>query len=357
VPGLQAVRSYRRQWLAKDIVAGVVGAVLITLMIVFVPGLFKNLPQPALAAVVITASLSLADIPGTVRLWRQRRVEFGLSIAAFLGVVLLGVLPGIAIAVGLSILNIFRRAWWPYDTQLGRVAGLGGYHDVHSYPAAEHLPGLVIYRFDAPLFFANAKTFRDEVRRLARADPPPAWIVIAAEPMTDVHTTASDVLQELDEGLNAQGISLVFAELKDPVRAKIERYGLTRTIDPRHFFPTIEAAIAAFRQQTGAHWAPAALGAAGQTAADASPAPQLIQRLGIGRRLVRSPEAPNRTICPIMRCRLSRVGVHPGRGPATPGGPRTAVREAQSLRGGSGRSRQPAAERCGRLFRGRTTRS
>jgi high affinity sulfate transporter 1 len=257
---------------AKTQLTGVVGAVLITLMIVFVPGLFKNLPQPALAAVVITASLSLADIPGTVRLWRQRRVEFGLSIAAFLGVVLLGVLPGIAIAVGLSILNIFRRAWWPYDTQLGRVAGLEGYHDVHFYPAAEHLPGLVIYRFDAPLFFANAKTFRDEVRRLARADPPPAWIVIAAEPMTDVDTTASDVLQELDEGLNAQGISLVFAELKDPVRAKIERYGLTRTIDPRHFFPTIEAAITAFRQETGAHWAPAALGAAGQTAADASPA-------------------------------------------------------------------------------------
>jgi high affinity sulfate transporter 1 len=256
---------------AKTQLTGVVGAVLITLMIVFVPGLFRNLPQPALAAVVITASLSLADIPATTRLWRQRKVEFGLSIAAFLGVVLLGVLPGIAIAVGLSILNIFRRAWWPYETQLGRVPGLEGYHDVHSYPAAEHLPGLVIYRFDAPLFFANAKTFRDEVRRLAKADPPPVWIVIAAEPMTDVDTTASDVLQELDEALNAQGISLVFAELKDPVRAKIERYGLTRTIDPRHFFPTIDAAIAAFRQETGARWAPVARAAVGQMAADAGP--------------------------------------------------------------------------------------
>ena len=117
----------------------------------------------------------------------------------------------------------------------------------------------MIYRFDAPLFFANAKTFRDEVRRLARADPPPIWIVIAAEPVTDVDTTASDVLEDLDEALNAQGISLVFAELKDPVRRKIERYGLTRTIDPRHFFPTIEAAVAAFRDETGAQWtAPAA---------------------------------------------------------------------------------------------------
>src|SRR5690348_3507022 len=249
---------------AKTQLTGVIGAALIILMIVLVPGLFRNLPQPALAAVVITAALSLADIPGTVRLWRQRRVEFLLSIAAFLGVVLLGVLPGIAIAVALSILNVFRRAWWPYDTQLGRVEGLAGYHDVHSYPQAEHLPGLVIYRFDGPLFFANATTFRDEVRRMARADPPPVWILIAAEPMTDVDTTASDVLEELDEPLNDQGISLVFAELKDPVRRKIERYGLTRTINPQHFFPTIESAIAAFRQETGADWAAAGQATTGE---------------------------------------------------------------------------------------------
>jgi high affinity sulfate transporter 1 len=239
---------------AKTQFTGITGAVLIILMIVFLPGLFRNLPQPILAAVVITASLSLADVPGTVRLWRQRKVECMLSIAAFLGVALLGVLPGIAIAVGLSILNVFRRAWWPYQAVLGRVEGLEGYHDTRSYPAASRLPGLVIYRFDAPLFFANAKTFRDEVMRMAQADPPPSWILIAAEPMTDVDTTASDVLEELDETLNARRISLVFAELKDPVRRKIERYGLTRTIDPHHFFPTVEAAVTAFRAETGADW-------------------------------------------------------------------------------------------------------
>src|SRR5262249_38931520 len=193
---------------AKTQLTGGVGAGLIILMIVLVPGLVRNPPQPALAAVVITASLSLADIPGTVRLWRQRRMEFLLSIVAFLGVVLLGVLPGIVIAVVLSILNVFRRAWWPYDTQLGRVEGLPGYHDVHSYPQAEHLPARVISRFDGPLFFANATTSRDEIRRMARSDPPPPWILIAAEPMTDVDTTASDVLEDLDEALNDQGISL-----------------------------------------------------------------------------------------------------------------------------------------------------
>jgi MFS superfamily sulfate permease-like transporter len=242
---------------AKTQLAGVTGAVVIIVMILLVPGLFRNLPQPALAAVVITASLSLADIPGTVRLWRQRRAEFLLSVAAFAGVALLGVLPGIAVAVALSILNVFRRAWWPYNTQLGRIPGLEGYHDVRAYPEAQRLPGLVIYRFDAPLFFANATTFRDEIRRLAQADPPPAWILIAAEPLTDVDTTAADMLEDLDEALNARGTSLVFAELKDPVRGKIERYGLTGTIDPRHFFPTIESAVAAFRGETGAEWSAA----------------------------------------------------------------------------------------------------
>jgi high affinity sulfate transporter 1 len=274
---------------AKTQLTGVTGAALIILMIVLVPGLFRNLPQPALAAVVITASLSLADIPATMRLWRQRKAEFLLSIAAFLGVALLGVLPGIAIAVGLSILNVFRRAWWPYDTVLGRVEGLEGYHDTHIYPGAQHLPGLVIYRFDAPLFFANAKTFRDEIRRLAKTDPPPAWIVIAAEPVTDVDTTASDVLEQLDETLNAQGISLVFAELKDPVRRKIERYGLTRTIDPRHFFPTVGAAITAFRDETGAQWTAADQTAPGQAAPGQAAPGQAAAETGPPRDLPASP--------------------------------------------------------------------
>lgn len=241
---------------ARTQLTGVTGAVLIVLMIVFLPGLFANLPQPALAAVVITASLSLADVPGSVRLWRQRRTEFLLSIAAFLGVALLGVLAGIGIAVALSILNVFRRAWWPYQTVLGRVAGLPGYHDTRSYPDAEQLTGLVIYRFDAPLLFANAKAFRDELTALARAEPAPRWIVVAAEPITDVDTTAADILEQLDKALNEQGTSLVFAELKDPVRRKIERYGLTHTIDPAHFFPTTEAAVDAFRAETGASWTP-----------------------------------------------------------------------------------------------------
>ncbi|WP_420751236.1 SulP family inorganic anion transporter [Rhodococcus sp. O3] len=239
---------------SKTQLTGVTGAVLILVMIVLLPGLFRNLPQPALAAIVITASLSLADIPGTVRLWHQRRTEFTLSIVAFLGVAILGVLPGIAVAVLLSVFNIFRRAWWPYQTVLGRVPGLEGFHDVTVHPDARHLSGLEIYRFDAPLFFANVKTFRDNVRRLARSDPKPRWILIAAEPITDVDTTAADVLFELDRELDAQGTSLVFAELKHPVRMKIDRYGLAEAIEPAHFFGTVEEAVAAYIERTGVDW-------------------------------------------------------------------------------------------------------
>ena len=234
---------------ARSQLTGLVGAALIVLTIVVLPGLFRNLPQPALAAVVISAAVSLADVPGTARLWKQRRTEFSLSIAAFLAVALLGVLPGIAVAVALSILNVFRRAWRPYAAELGNVEELRGWHDLRSYPDAEQVPGLVVYRFDAPLIFANSSTFRDEVRRLAAADPPPAWILVAAEPMTDVDTTAADMLEDLDEELNERGISLAFAEMKDQVRHKIERYELTRTIDPDHFFPTVEAGAAAFRAE------------------------------------------------------------------------------------------------------------
>jgi high affinity sulfate transporter 1 len=239
---------------AKTQLTGVVGAALIVLMLVFVPGLLKNLPNPTLAAVVIAASLSLTDIPATIRLGRQRRVELLLSLAAFLGVALLGVLEGIAVAVALSILNVFRRSWWPYQATLGRVPGMPGYHDRELHPEGEELPGLVIYRFDAPLFFANARTFRDQIRRLAALEPRPRWILIAAEPITDVDTTASDMLTDLDQELNAAGTSLVFAELKDPVRARLERYELIGPLDPDHFFPTLDAAVAKFREQTGADW-------------------------------------------------------------------------------------------------------
>ncbi len=239
---------------SRSQVTGVVGAGVITLVLVFVPSLMQYVPQPTLGAIVIAAALSLADVAATRRLWHQRRIEFGLSMIALLGVALLGVLPGILIAVALSILNVFRRLWWPHQAELGRVEGYPGLHDTASYPDAELLPGLVVYRFDAPLIFANGRIFGDEVRAMVEERPDLQWIVIAAEPVTDVDTTASDMLQELDTWLNERHVSLVFAEMSDTVRAKIERYELTRTIDPAHFFPTLDAAVAEFVRETGASW-------------------------------------------------------------------------------------------------------
>jgi high affinity sulfate transporter 1 len=239
---------------SRSQVTGIVGAAMITVVLVFATSLMQYVPQPTLGAIVIAAALSLADIAGTRRLWHQRRTEFWLSIIALLGVAFLGVLPGILVAVGLSILNVFRRTWWPHTAELGRVEGIAGLHDTESYPDAELLRGLVVYRFDAPLIFANARMFSDKVREIATDDPSLQWIIVAAEPITDVDTTASDMLQELDAWLNARGVSLVFAEMKDPVREKIERYELTRTINPAHFHPTLDAAVAAYVQQTGATW-------------------------------------------------------------------------------------------------------
>ncbi len=227
---------------ARSQLTGVVGAGAITGMLLFLPWLLQNLPQPTLAAVVIAAALSLADLATTRRLWRQRRSEGLVSVVAFLGVALLGVLPGIAVAVLLSVLHVFRRAWWPYRTRLGRVAGLAGYHDVALNPGAEQLEGLVLFRFDGPLFFANARGFREDIRAVARAAPPTRWIVLAAEPMTDVDPTAADMLVELVEELAQHGIPFVFAELKDPVKAKLRRYELTEELDQTSF-PTIEEAV------------------------------------------------------------------------------------------------------------------
>ncbi len=231
---------------AKTQVTGLVGAAVILLMLVALPGLFRNLPQPTLAAVVMAAAYSLADIPGFRRLWEVRRTEFALAIAAFMGVALLGVLPGIGIAVGLSILNVFRRSWWPYSTR-PRTSRRNPWISRSPFPSRRRAGrGTRHFPIRRPALFANSRSFREQIRALAEAEPRPRWIVVAAEPITDVDTTAADMLEDLDEALNRMGISLVFAEIKHLVRAKIERYRLTRTIDPTHFFPTIESAVAAF---------------------------------------------------------------------------------------------------------------
>jgi high affinity sulfate transporter 1 len=240
---------------ARTQLTGVVGAAAVALVVAVAPGFTRHLPTSALAAVVIAAVLSVADVRGTVRLLRMNPTECALSLSAFAGVAMLGVLRGIAVAVVLSLLAFVAKAWRPYMAELVRVERRKGYHDRGRHPEGRRVPGLVIVRFDAPLFFANAELFADFVRRSVDAAPPPIrWVAIAAEPITDVDTTAADVLERLDDELAARGIRLVFAELKGPVKDRLRRYGLGARFGSERFYPTVGTVVSGYLASTGTSW-------------------------------------------------------------------------------------------------------
>ncbi|HEX2159130.1 MAG TPA: sulfate permease [Actinomycetes bacterium] len=240
---------------ARSQLTPLVGALAIALLLVAAPGLLRDLPLPILAAVVITAALGLIDAPAVRRLYKVRRSEFVLWLAAFGGVALLGVLRGIFVAIVLSLGDFVRRAWRPHDAVLGREDELKGYHDIDRHPNARLIPGLLLYRFDAPLFFANAGYFRRRVRRLvAEATHPVRWVVVAAEPITDIDTTAADTLRQVLEELRQQQVTLAFAELKGPVKDRLERYGLYDAVGPDRFFPTVGTAVDGYVEATGTAW-------------------------------------------------------------------------------------------------------
>jgi high affinity sulfate transporter 1 len=240
---------------AKTQLTGVVGALCIALLLLFAPTLLQNLPNAALGAVVIAACLSLVDVQGFVRLYQLRCGEFVLALVCFLGVALIGVIQGIFIAVGLALLGFIWRSWRPYDAVLGRVEGLKGYHDVTRYPEARRIPGLVLFRWDAPLFFANAEIFRDHVLRAVAAAPTPTrWVVVAAEPVTDIDITAAEMLLALDTDLQQAGIELAFAEMKDPVKDRLKHYGLFTKLGSDLFFPTVGQAVNGYLEAHRVDW-------------------------------------------------------------------------------------------------------
>jgi high affinity sulfate transporter 1 len=240
---------------ARSQLAGLVGAVLLGFVLLFASGLVRYLPSATLAAIVIAAVVVLFDLRGLRHLRRIRRSEFWLAIVAFLGVALLGVLWGIGIAIGLALLTFVRRAWSPHDAVLARATGVKGYHDIERYPGARRIPGLLLYRFDAPLFFANADAFRERISRLVDESPEPvSWVVVCAEPITDVDTTAAEMLERLADELEVAGVELAFAELKDPVRDRLSRYGLVDRIGADRFFPTVGVAVRSYVEKTGLDW-------------------------------------------------------------------------------------------------------
>ncbi len=240
---------------ARTQVTGLVGAVCIALVLMLAPMLLQDLPMAALGSVVICACISLVEISGVLRLYQLRRSEFLLSIVCFLGVALAGVIQGIFIAVGLALLVFIWRAWRPYDAVLGRVDGLKGYHDITRHPEAKRIPGLVLFRWDAPLFFANAGVFQEHVRQAVADSPTPVkWVVIAAEPVTDIDVTAADMLSELDSDLHGAGMEMCFAEMKDPVKDHLKRYGMFARLGSENFFPTIGQAVDRYLELHKVEW-------------------------------------------------------------------------------------------------------
>jgi MFS superfamily sulfate permease-like transporter len=210
---------------ARTQLTGLVGAAAVALLLVAAPSLLQDLPDAALAAVVIVAALALVDVGTLRRLWRVNPAAVVCSLAATLGVVFVGVLEGVLIAVGLSILLFFHRAWIARDDVLGRVPGLRGWHSIEHHPEAATVPGLLLYRFEAPLFFANAGRFRERVRELVdRADPPYHHVVLQCEAVTDIDETAAEVLTDLAGELDRQGIRLVLVELRHHPRLALEAY-------------------------------------------------------------------------------------------------------------------------------------
>jgi MFS superfamily sulfate permease-like transporter len=229
---------------ARTQLTSVVGALAIAALLLIAPNLLQDLPTAALAAVVIAAAIGLIEVTDLKRIYRIQRWEFWLSMVCFVGVAVLGVIPGIGLAIAIAIAEFLWDGWRPHSAILGRAYGVKGYHDITRYPDARRIPGLVLFRWDAPLFFANAEFFKERVLdAVAKSPTPVRWLVVAAEPVTSIDVTAGDTIAELDKILHAQGIEFCFAELKDPVKDKLKRFELLTQFGESYFFPTLGAAV------------------------------------------------------------------------------------------------------------------
>ena len=251
---------------ARTQLTGVVGAIAIALLLLLAPSLLRNLPTAALAAVVIAAALGLIEINDLRRIYRIQQWEVWLSMVCLAGVAVLGAIPGIAVAITIAVIEFLWDGWRPHSAVLSEVAGIRGYHDISRHPEGRLIPGLVLLRWDAPLFFANAELFHDRVLAAVAAAPTPVhWLVVTAEPVTSVDVTSADMLRELDDELRAAGVVLHFAEMKDPVKDKLRRFGLAERF-ARRFFATIDEAVGAYldtHPRERGLWRAAAAGPAG----------------------------------------------------------------------------------------------
>lgn len=236
-------------------VTGLVGALAICLLLVFAPRLLMHLPGALLGAVVMSACLSFVDVRGMLGLYRQRRVEFLLSVISFLGVAFVGVIEGIVIAIVLACLVLVWNAWHPHFAVLVRVDGRKGYHDVKRHPEGRFVPGLVLFRWDAQLFFANAEIFHQQVQKAVDQSATPVhWVIVAADAISDIDITAADSLMDLHQELAQRQVQLHFAGLKGPVKDRLAGYGLQALLDPERLAPTLGRAVNVYRETHVVDW-------------------------------------------------------------------------------------------------------
>ncbi|HEX5154195.1 MAG TPA: sulfate permease [Parafilimonas sp.] len=242
---------------AKTQLTGVVGAVSVALLLLFGADLLRDLPNSALAAVVIASAIGLFEIGDLRRIFRIQQWEFWLSIACFLGVAVFGAIPGIGLAIVIAVIEFLWDGWRPHYAVLGRVDGIRGYHDIKRYPSARLIPGLVLFRWDAPLFFANAALFNKQVLKAIADSPTPVkQVIVTAEPVTSVDVTSADMLAELKNTLDTSGVELHFAEMKDPVKDKLKRFELLQILGTDIFHSTIGAAVDDYLEKYKIEWRP-----------------------------------------------------------------------------------------------------
>ena len=209
--------------------------------------LLAAFPLAALAALVIYAATRLIDLPALRRLLTFRRGELIIAVSACLGVLALGILDGVLVAIGVSVAELLLRVARPHDAILGLVPGLAGMHDVDDYPRARTIPGLVVYRYDAPLFFANAQDFRRRALAAARRDGAARWFVLNVEANVEVDFTALEALDQVRDELAQDGTIFALARVKQDLLVRLKAFGLTTKIGPGLLFPTLPTAVAAYR--------------------------------------------------------------------------------------------------------------
>ncbi|MBX7139626.1 MAG: sulfate permease [Chitinophagales bacterium] len=242
---------------AKTQLTGVVGALAVAVLLFFGADLLRSLPNSALAAVVISSAIGLFELGDLGRIFRVQRWEFWLSVVCFLGVAVFGAIPGIGLAIVIAVIEFLWDGWRPHYAVLGRVEGIRGYHDIKRYPQARLVPGLILFRWDAPLFFANAALFREEVLKQVDSAPAPVnRIIVTSEPVTSIDITSADMLVDLKKELEEKQVQLHFAEMKDPVKDKLKRFELFPVLGSDIFYPTIGAAVDRYLEEFKVDWKP-----------------------------------------------------------------------------------------------------